>query len=252
MNVKPRLLAALLPFIATSAMAQESAEQEQNTTMVGLLALSSNSIYVEGEDQTRLIPYFAGQWGNIYLEGAELGYLLMETERSAFSVAIELDSAFVDERDDSPALADMRELKSAFTASINYEYGTDFGEFGLSLGADVSGEHDGYKASVSYGLPFMMGPVMVTPSVSVEWVSEEVNDFYYGVTAADAKVGRAQYTPDAGINYSLGVTAFYPLAEQHSIMFFANYERVDDEVFNSPIVDEQSATSFGLGYVYSF
>lgn len=246
------MLVAMLPFVASSVFANQSAEQEENNTMIGLLGISTKSIYVEGDDQTKVLPYFAGQWGNIYLEGASLGYVLTETERSMFSIAVELDSAFVDERDDSPALADMRELDSAFTASLNYEYASDFGEFGISLGADVSGTHDGYKASLSYGLPFMLGPVMVTPGVSVEWVSEEINDFYYGVTAVDVKEGRPLYTPDAGINYSVGVTAFYPLAQQHSIMLFAEYERFDDEVFNSPIVDEQSTTSIGLGYVYSF
>lgn len=252
MTLNSRKFAALLPFLACSVSANQAAEQEESSTMLGLLAISSNSIYVEGEDQTRAIPFFSGQWGNVYLEGASLGYILAKTERSVFSIAVELDSVFVDERDDSPALADMRELDSAFTASLNYEYESDFGELGLSFGADASGTHDGYKASISYGVPFMAGPVMITPSVSVQWVSEEINDFYYGVTAEDVKEGRPLYTPDAGINYSVGVSGFYFLAEQHSIMFFASYDRYDDEVFNSPIVDEQSATTLGLGYVYRF
>lgn len=255
MNVKTLGLATLFSTLSFSILANpstgESAE-EQSNTMIGLLGLSSNSIYVEGEDKTRLIPFFAGRWGNIYLEGASLGYILAETESSSFSTAIELDSAFVDERDDSPALADMRELDSAFSASLNYQYEFDYGELGLSVAADVSGTHDGYKLSASYGYPMMLGRLMVTPKVSVEWVSEEINQYFYGVTSEDVKQGRPLYMPESGLNYSAGITSFYPITQQHSIMLFAEYQRYDDEVFNSPIVDERSATSFGLGYVYRF
>lgn len=255
MNYKTLGLVTILPSLSFSILANQPVDQSaeaQSNTMIGLLGLSSKSIYVEGEDKTRLIPFFAGQWGNIYLEGASLGYILAETERSSFSAAIELDSAFVDERDDSPALADMRELDSALSASLNYQYEFDYGELGFSVAADISGSHDGYKLSASYGYPMILGKFMVTPKLSVEWVSEEINQFYYGVTGEDVKQGRALYTPESGINYSAGVTGFYPITQQHSIMLFAEYQRYDDQVFNSPIVDEQSATTFGLGYVYRF
>lgn len=255
MNLTKAALIALLPALSCSVAANQANGQppeQQSNTMLGLLGLSSNSIYLEGEDKTRLIPFFAGRWGNVYLEGASLGYILAESQRSTFSASIELDSAFVDERDDSPALADMRELDSAFSAALSYQYEFEHGELGISVAADVSGSHDGYKLSASYGYPIMLGRFMVTPKVSVEWVSEEINQFYYGVTSADVKQGRALYTPGAGVNYSAGVTGFYPITQQHSVMLFAEYQRYDDEVFNSPIVDERSAASFGLGYVYRF
>ena len=60
------------------------------------------------------------------------------------------------------------------------------------------------------------------------------------------------YTPDSGMSYELGVSAVYPFMKNHALMFRASYESFASEVSDSPIVDEDNSTSFGVGYIYRF
>lgn len=255
MNYLNRVLVTVLALGSTSVYATDKQLQggeEAGNMVVGALVASSKSIYVGGEDKTRLLPFISGEWGAVYLQGASLGYKWAESKQATLSTSLELDGLFSQDRDDSPELQDMKEVGNVFMAALNYDYRTDFGEFGLSLAADLGGEHKGYKAKLSYGYGFMVGPLMVQPEIAVEWVSEEVNNYYYGVSQQDVKAGRPFYQADAGVNYQFGVNAIYPIDRKQAIMLRAGVERYSDEVTDSPIVDEDTSTFVGLGYTYRF
>ncbi len=250
MNYKVLALTVVTGLAFNSATTQ--AQEQDDSTTLGLFFGSENSIYVGGEDRTRVLPFFSGQWGDVYFRGASLGYNLASSERAKLSMSIELDGAFNDDRDDSSELADMESLDSVLLGSLNYQYMSDFGEFGASLSADVSGAHDGYEAKLSYSYPFRLGRWMMSPEISVNWMSEEVNTFYYGVSEADATAARPMYEAESGINYELGFSAIYPFSRHHSLMFRTAYTAYSDEITDSPIVDEDYAFSVGVGFLYRF
>ena len=59
----------------------------------------------------------------------------------------------------------------------------------MALRFDVSGIHEGTMAEISYGYPFNVGRWMITPEVKVQWASEEVHQYYFGVTCAGCHSG---------------------------------------------------------------
>jgi len=255
MTNKKFLLIPLVSFLSPNVYAeqpQDDHEEEQNSFMMGIFVGKDKSIYVGGEDKTRVNPYLSGEWGNIYLQGPALGYKLYDQGDLTISTEIELDGIFNDDRDNSAELSDMTSLDSVFMVGVNTSYETDYGEFEWSVKADVSNSHDGFKSQLSYSYPFFVSGWRVSPELSVEWASEEINQYYYGVSAADVRENRPFYEAKSGINYEVGISAMYPFKKRHAIMLRAGYQKFSSEITDSPIVDEKSTTEFGLGYIYRF
>ncbi len=260
MTCKQFLWGSVLSLLSISVFANDYDESEQGAFgndddyqfSVGAMIGRDPSIYVGGKDQTQAFPFFTARWGNFFFQGPSLGYMLHETENWQLSTTLDLDGLGNNNRDDSPVLADMGDFDSVFLASVKLDYGTEWGQLGFSLGRDISGAHDGYKVNVSYSYAVPLGGWMIEPQLSVEWVSEEINQYFYGVTEAQVIEGRAAYKADAGINYDIGVSAMYPIMQNHAIMLRLGHNRVSSEVSDSPIVGSKGSTSFGVGYIYRF
>lgn len=258
MTYKKKTIALVLSVLSMSVLANDrndyddEHENEGAEYMVGLMVATDNSIYVGGEDKSDIRPYFKADWGRYYIEGPSLGVRLFDDNDMEFSLALEFDGLGDDNRDDSVQLKDMKKFDSVIMTTLNYSYETELGEFGVGLSADVSSTHDGYKAELSYGYPFMLGDWRISPEINIVWQSKEVNQYYYGVSDRDVTDIRPLYTADSGVNYEVGIRAMYPFKKRHAVMISASYESYADEITNSPIVDEDTSTSIGIGYMYRF
>lgn len=246
----PALIAVGL-FANTSLAADSDSDNEFNYA-IGALAFTYSSPYIGGEQQTQLFPYLEFNYGPIFFEGGSLGSHLYGGDNWGIAAAVSLDFMGDTERGDSRQLSDMEELDHVINGSLIVFYETDWGEFDLSLTTDISNNHDGQTAALSYSYPIKAGNWYFSPSVSAQWFSEEVANYYYGVGARDVKANRPLYNADSGINYSISLMADYAITEQHHLIFDISTTIYSDEIKNSPIVDESSSTSFGAGYIFRF
>lgn len=227
-------------------------DDDDGNYAIGLMLASDQSIYVGGDDEVQPFPYIQASWGDLYFEGGSVGYYLFENDNWTIKTSLSLEGLGDDNRDDSVILADMGDFDQVFLGQVELEYEAEWGELGLTLGADASGTYDGYVAEIEYGYPMELGSWRIEPSIGVEWVSEEVNQYYYGVEQKHVRAGRGLYLPGAGVNYSAGITAMYPFMQHHAIVIQAEYEVLSKEVSDSPIVDRDNTMTIGLGYVYRF
>ena len=215
------------------------------------------SPYVGGKDDIKVLPLLFVDMGRFYLHGPELGVHLYDDDDLSVSAGVSLDLADTD-RGDSPQLADMDELDDVVLGVVGVSYKADWGEVEVSLGADISGTHDGYLAEFSYGYPIEVGGWQIEPEIGVEWHSAEVNRHYYGVNTGNVRPThslykhRPFYQPDAGMNYELSVTATYPFAERHALWVEAGAEWLSTEASDSPIVDRDVLVGISAGYLFRF
>lgn len=72
----------------------------------------------------------------------------------------------------------MADLDRAVPGEVDASHDAAWGALDFSFAADVSGNHGGYLAGLSYGCPFAIGPVRVKPKVGIEWQSAEVVRWY--------------------------------------------------------------------------
>ena len=217
----------------------------------GAMLSTEQSLYRGGENRAQVLPQLFIGWGRLYVRGPAIGAFLYGDDAWLVSTGIRLDLADT-ERGKSPQLADMVDLDLVLLGELAVSHEAEWGELELSLAADVSGNHDGYLAGLSFSVPLEAGPLQIEPEFGIEWHSAKVNRYYHGVGTTDATAARPLYAPDAGLNYEIGGTVTYPFADRHSLRLDASTEFVSSEVSDSPIVERSSRARFGIGYIYRF
>jgi outer membrane protein len=127
-----------------------------------------------------------------------------------------------------------------------------WGELKAAWLADTLGRHNGQSAELSYRYTFDYRRLRVSPFVNWEWRDEDLTDYYYGVSADEARPGRPEYAPGSSQWFSLGLDTSYALTDR--VMIFGNigFDSIDPAVRKSPIVDASRATTFYLGGTYTF
>ncbi|MCO4757816.1 MAG: MipA/OmpV family protein [Oceanospirillaceae bacterium] len=227
------------------------AESDELEIGLGLGAGFDQSIYQGIDSQTDVLPMLELSYGNFFFGGLEAGYLLAEEEHYSLSISVagdELDG----ERTDSNVLKDMGDVDSGINLKLSGELFTEYGLLGASIAQDVSNEHEGTELSLNWAVPLEFDQTLLMPSVYATWMSDDLVNHYYGVSAKHAKAGRPQYNADAGWRYGVDIMAEYPLSQQWTLMGGVGAEWYGDEITNSPIVDEDSAISGFMGVTYHF
>ncbi len=77
-------------------------------------------------------------------------------------------------------------------------------------------------------------------------------DYYHGVTAAEARAGRAAYRADATANVEVALRLDHRLAPQHTAFADVGAMALGREIKNSPLVDRSTVPQVRLGYMYRF
>lgn len=121
-----------------------------------------------------------------------------------------------------------------------------------NVSAEWLGSADGNKAALMLSRGFQLGSFRLTPHVSAQWLSAENVDYYYGVRAAEARIGRPQFQGESTINLSAGLRVDYRLARHHQLFLDVTATRLGSSIKDSPIVDCSNMTSVAVGYLYRF
>ena len=127
-----------------------------------------------------------------------------------------------------------------------------WGELKAAWLADTLGRHNGQSAELSYRYTFDYRRLRFSPFINWEWRGEDLTDYYYGVSADEARPGRPEYAPGSSQWFSLGLDTSYALTDR--VMIFGNigFDSIDPAVRKSPIVDASRATTVYLGGTYTF
>ncbi len=258
MLLRQLLVGSVVMLLAVGVHASDGSEddgdhdEEGVSFILGLGASNETSIYEDADDGLEVLPFFGIEWGRYFLLGPRMGAYLYGDEQWSFALSIGLDEAGDLDRGDGSELDDMEDLDNVISGQIEAGYEAEWGEIELTLASDISGKHDGYRVGLAYAYTFNLGRWMIQPAIELEWHSEEVNQYFYGVSKVDARAGRAVYKPAAGVNYGVAIEANYPLNQNHMIQLSAGYTQFSSEVEDSPIVDRDSTTEIGVGYIYRF
>jgi len=235
-----------------SGVSHVQAETEESELMLGLGVSVEDSIYKGVGKETDVLPLFAYEKGNFFIQGPSLGYHLFETENVQISALAEYRMDGYDAKD-SADLTGMADRKGAFELGVSAAYENHWGEWSATLLADVSNEHDGYELALGWEQRMELSQRWaLTPEASLSYRSDDLNNYYYGVTAAEATAQRAAYVSDAGMVYEVGLNADYMIDQQQQIRVGASYQSFGDEISNSSIVEDDSSYAVQAIYLYRF
>jgi outer membrane protein len=253
-------LAAALTCCATAFAQQPPAKDkpEDSSWGVGLAVISAQKAYKGTDRETRALPMLSFENQYVKLSGPNLelklpGLELGDSQRLNFGLVTKLFGGGGYEASDSPALAGMAERESGVWVGAKVEWENDVADVKLELLGDASGKSKGQRIALGLGRKWMLGPsVMLMPQVGVEWVDKKYVDYYYGVRASEATVGRAAYVGKATVNPEVSLTGIYRFDKHQSLMLNVGVKALGKEIKNSPIVDRSTENRVMLGYTYRF
>lgn len=228
------------------------AEENESSFMLGLGVSSGESIYKGVGTETEVIPVIAYEKGSFFLHGPTLGYHFIDTDTLKVSALANYRMEGYD-ASDSADLAGMTDREGAFELGVTAAYETDYGEWSATVLSDVSNEHEGYELELGWEKHIHLSQNWtLSPEASIAYRSDDMNTYYYGVTAAEATAQRAAYTAGSDTIYEIGVNAQYAIDEQQSIRVGASYQHFGDEISNSSIVEDDSSYEVQAMYIYRF
>lgn len=228
----------LLPCLA---IAEEPAKQWD----VGLAVTARQSPFVGGDTELGAKPVFADESG-FDIPGPTLSPL--HTPNATYYLGIGLDE-WDHERGNSAQLKDMHELDRAINLRVGGAWKVLNGVTLFDIAQDMTA-HKGTQLKARYTFNPEPYQAIFRPYGEVQWLSDKVTDYYVGVNADEAKVGRPAYQADAAFAFKAGVAIEQPLSPKLTLVGDATVTAYDSEISDSPIIERSSVWSGALGLRY--
>jgi len=213
---------------------------------LGLGVYSSPRPYVGAENSTILGPVVELSYNKIYVQGIQAGYRFFDTERFSLDARAGIVFNGLDP-DDSEALEGMNKRRPSIEGGFVFAWKP--GKYRLSTGAytDLLGRSYGQQASTDFSRTWTFNRYQwgFTPSIGVVWQSSNFIDYYYGVTPEEARPGRPPFQGHSVVNFRSSLLGFFFINMRIRVVGLIRIQRLDNEILDSPIVDQQRGI-FGL------
>lgn len=222
---------------------------ERGRVGLGVGVITRSSPYVDStRDVTRVIPAVTYIGERLQWLGPTLRFGLAGSGKLRLAAAAEYRVGAYEEAD-SPFLAGLGDRESTLLAGLGLQW-----EFGDGFELDATYQHDvldrvgGGLGNVRLSRRFPWGPVSIAPQVAYNWFSSDISNHDFGVPAMAATPERPAYTLGSTSSFEAGLGISVELSEDWRIILNVAAEALDDDVKNSPIVDEDVVIK-GLGIV---
>lgn len=223
--------------------------------MVGLALSAERGMYKGDEWEYEPNPFFLYHNGPLQIICYDFIGIVVDVYKSdRFSVGLKgtltPDQGY--SPDDSDFLKGMDELETLYDAGL--EFGTRLAgiETGLEIMQDVSGEHDGQQATLSFGYSWMAAGFEFNPELSLTWMSEKTVDYFYGVSDREARADRPAYSPGASYEIGAELLVQRPLFGNFSLVGLFEITTFGKEITDSPLVEKDYEIEGAIGVAYAF
>ncbi len=240
----------LLALFTISAVLQATPIQ---TVGVGLK--SSLRPYEGAGTKEMIVPLTSLRYKRLYNQGYQVGVDLFQEEEVSFSAYVEprvgfqvdgsdLDSGYdkIDDRDEQVTSG----VKLAFKlteetyATASYAWGSEGGSLGtLSIYRPID---------LTYRFTLI-------PSITGSYYSKSFTNYYFGVSQEEAlkniKIDE-EYSAEDSFSFGAALTGEFAVTEQWTLVGFLGVERFSNEIEDSPIVENATTFTGGMGVRYSF
>ncbi|MCL6712552.1 MipA/OmpV family protein [Pseudomonas sp. R2.Fl] len=265
--MKKLLLPVLLLSLPFTAAAQENGEgdEEQGGPPrwgLGLATVVNDSPYAGEGTRVVPIPLVSYNGERFYFRGISLGWKVINTDSFELSALgkFRMDGFEVDDLGRQELAANgvdyrlLEDRDKSFDLGLGMKWTGRAGELEVELLADATDTSGGQEASIEYGYPIELGKGSLTPKVGITWQSKDMANYYYGTLDEEVARGVVDYKPGAVTVPSIGVGYFRPIGEKWSLMAFARYDILPDEIKNSPFIepDTDGAASVFVGFSRGF
>jgi len=251
------LAAALLwPFQASAGGLLEFLDSiDLNDYTLALNLYRSESHYVGVDDFTIIYPLFksfshaTNTEDVLFLRDSHAGLRTFTDNGWSFGVIGSIQTLGYGS-DSSDALAGMS--RRTWSVQGGGLVGKRIGPVNIDLFAstDLLGVYNGQQYELKFSYSFVSPKLQIVPQLEFVHQSENLVNYYYGVTDTEIAPGRPAYAPGAATTPRLSVDVNWRMHTTWYVYAGASVDFLPDEITNSPIVDKETAwgAHIGVGY----
>ncbi len=248
---------ALLSTVVLSGLSYNPVANAEDQLTLGLGGMVNSGIYIEVDTQVQPIPLAFGNVGSLVFKGESIGYDLFSSNGFYLLpiISFGLNQGFQesDIEDGSTFYDGYEERDLSIGAGVEVGYETSEYSLAFSAVSDISDTHSGYSLNFTAQKHFAVtDSLIISPQFSVKYNSEKLNQYYYGITESESNSVRPEYYTEGGVNYEVGVVAAWQATESWMLMTGVTYTMYDEDVTDSPIVDEEQEVMGFVGVGYNF
>ena len=250
-TLKPIAGALIVVAAADSAVGQtldQSAEEQAPGWIAGLAYAVAPDPFV-GDADTLSTPFpIIGYLGERFTWlGPSISYDFVADDNWTIAAAGELNFLGFEEDSAEPLLAGLTDRENAFEVGLDVAYEG----IGLQVRQDISSTHDGMSANLGYATGWPVSErLALEVSLSVDYLSRDVADYYFGVSALEANTTRPQYSVGDAVNFNAGAQLIYRINRRTLFVGSIGITRLDDAITDSPIVADSTQYDAFIGVVY--
>ncbi|MBV1908090.1 MAG: MipA/OmpV family protein [Kangiellaceae bacterium] len=254
---------------------------EENKLYLGLsvgIGVRTNPLFESNNTPLVLLPQFSFYSGDFFIENLDMGYTVYQSDKTTINLLaspsydsvffnswdpgnlfVEIAAAegstmplFADSSTDRETLISPEELSHrdfSYLAGIEYTQEFEDSEFQINLLSDVTNTHSGSEIRMAYAKKFTD---RLKTTVGFSWKDKKLTDYYYGINPNEIIDDRGAYQASASFNPFVRASYSYQLEDGDSWRFSIEYQKLDSEIANSPIVDDKYVATFYLGKTYKF
>jgi len=225
---------------------------EPSTWGVGLGVSVKRQAYTGIGNSTTVIPVLSYETRWVRFAGPVLDLKLPTSGQLALGLRVRY--AFEDgyEQGDAPVLAGMAERKAGLWLGATALWRSDIADLSAEWLADASGQSDGRRLRLMAERSFRQGAFQLVPRLALHWHDRKSVDYYYGVRAGEATLGRARYEGRSAINTELGLRTSYAITASQGLYLDLSATHLGSAIQDSPLVDRSAERAVRLGYLYRF
>ncbi|MDW5502143.1 MipA/OmpV family protein [Pseudomonas lundensis] len=221
---------------------------------IGGAAAVSDYGYRDTKAQTQGMPTVDYEDDNFYLHTLTAGYYLLKTPKDRLSImALYSPLGFDPDDSDNDQMKKLDKRKGTLMAGLNYYHSEEWGTFRATLLGDTLGNSKGMVGDLAFMYPIDFGKLQVVPAMGVVWSSRKQNDYYYGVSSAEAdRSGFSTYSPGASWDPYVELVANYQFTENWYAAAVLRVSKLSSKISDSPIMDKEVSGAALIGGGYRF
>ena len=206
--------------------------------------------YVGYTRQVTPLPLVFYHYGRFFFAGISAGYLASNGEHYRLALVVQPTLNRL-KSSDSPELAGIQSRKWSLAGGVNLETFGDWGHLDMGLFHDLLGRNDGTSARLAYRFPFQAGAWTLSPGVGLNWQDANLDDYYYGVSPAEARLGRPAYSPGSATSPYASFGVGTRISAHWQFRGELRYQRFGAAIHDSPIVDRSGSPAIFIGFIYN-
>jgi len=251
--MKKFIFSFILTFIVSSAHAIEPSPKNENKILGGGILIAA-SPYTDDDNTIIPVPIISWRHEAFFIEGIRGGVILAEKDACRLDTYIAPRFMGYDD-DDTNILNGMEDRDYSLDGGLQFEWFFSK-EKKLSLitsfASDLLNEHSGHESKLMFKKMIEGRIFQLIPGAGIKWQSENLINHYYGVRLLEATSARSTYEPESALNYFIDINFNLGLAQKWFLITTFNAEFLDNEIKNSPIVNEDVLFSGVIGIARKF